>query len=149
VLLISIRWPEILTAGKALRDSKNGLIPNVKRGRMKEARYLVVGGSSGMWLGIAMQLRRGGGKLTVVSKSRGELPEASGVLHILLDAVAGEIPADTLPVGLEGRVYCPGTTNLHPLRQLKKRILLKISARDGIIPVTPPRGAAGPGIFER
>jgi len=67
---------------------------------MKEARYLVVGGSSGIGLEIAMQLRRGGGKVTVVSRSRGGLPEASGVLHVLLDAVAGEIPADTLcPMG--------------------------------------------------
>ncbi len=87
---------------------------------MKEARYLVVGGSSGIGLEIAMQLRRGGGKVTVVSRSRGELPEASGVIHVLLDAVAGEIPADTLPDGLEGLVYCPGTINLRPFRQLKK-----------------------------
>ena len=37
-----------------------------------------------------------------------------------LDAVAGEIPADTLPDGLEGLVYCPGTINLRPFRQLKE-----------------------------
>lgn len=92
---------------------------------MKEGRYLVLGGSSGIGLAIALQLRRKGGEVTVVSRSRGSLPEGGGLRHIPLDVLREEMPAAALPDGLEGFAYCPGTINLRPFRQLKEEDFLE------------------------
>ncbi|GAB4243313.1 MAG: SDR family oxidoreductase [Ekhidna sp.] len=80
--------------------------------------YVIVGGSSGIGFELTRQLSEQGDKVTVLSRSGGNLDTLSDVSHISYDVTSDEDPkieADTI----DGFAYCPGTINLKPFHGLK------------------------------
>jgi NAD(P)-dependent dehydrogenase (short-subunit alcohol dehydrogenase family) len=89
-------------------------------------RILVVGGSSGIGLQLATELKEAGAEVQVWSRhARGDLEEA-GILHHVVDvSVPLDIPPPPLPEVLHGLVYCPGTIRLAPIQRLKEEDFLE------------------------
>ncbi|MCI0495952.1 SDR family oxidoreductase [candidate division KSB1 bacterium] len=87
---------------------------------MDKRNFLIVGGSSGIGLAITRQLVEQGHDVFVGSRSAGSIPAMNNVHHFQFDVLSDEIPLDKLPESLHGVVYCPGTINLRPFRQLKE-----------------------------
>lgn len=82
--------------------------------------YIVVGGSSGIGYELTRQLSEAGNKVTVLSRSKGDLDSLSNVSHIEYDVTSEEEPSIDLEI-VDGFAYCPGTINLKPLHGLKAR----------------------------
>jgi len=92
---------------------------------MSNKNYLIVGGSSGIGLEIVNQLNGRGDHVTVLSRSRGQLPQKEGLEHIALDVTKDELGSISLPSALDGLAYCPGTIRLKPFRRLGSDDLLE------------------------
>ncbi len=89
---------------------------------MTQKKYLIVGGSKGIGLGIVKRLHQAGHETTVFSRSRGDLPESLDVTHRCFDVTSDELTKDDIPQGLSGLAYCPGSINLRSFRALKPEI---------------------------
>lgn len=87
--------------------------------------YLVVGGSTGIGLGIVNRLRSDGNHVTVVSRTMHQLDPAEGVRHIAMDVTSDDFDSITLPDVIDGLAYCPGTIRLKPFRRLSSDELLE------------------------
>ncbi len=81
--------------------------------------YVVVGGSSGIGLGIVKRLVGDGHRVTVLSRTSEALESMENVTHVTLDVTKDEITADLLPETIDGVAYCPGSINLRPFRSIK------------------------------
>ncbi len=77
------------------------------------ARYLVVGGSSGIGNALAKQLLAKEHDVFILSRTDPLIPEAT---HLSCDVTKDSFPELEGP--LNGLVYCPGSINLKPLRKL-------------------------------
>jgi 3-oxoacyl-[acyl-carrier protein] reductase len=77
------------------------------------ARYLIIGGSSGIGEALAKQLLAKDHDVTILSRTDPLIPEAT---HLSCDVTKDSFPELEGP--LNGLVYCPGSINLKPLRQL-------------------------------
>ncbi|HAA11441.1 MAG TPA: oxidoreductase [Cytophagales bacterium] len=84
--------------------------------------YWVAGGSTGIGLAVVKQLRKLGGTVTVLSRSKASELDALGVQHYAWDATTDELPKEWLPEALHGVVYAPGTINLKPFQALKPEL---------------------------
>lgn len=82
--------------------------------------YVVVGGSSGIGFELSKQLSEAGNKVTVLSRSKGELDSLSNVIHIEYDVTSEKEPKIDLDT-VDGFAYCPGTINLKPFHGLKPK----------------------------
>lgn len=91
---------------------------------MNIKKYLIIGGSSGIGLAITRQLSEKGHEVYVGSRTAENLPLRNNIHHFKFDVLADEIPEDQLPAVLDGLVYCPGSINLRPFRQLKEQDFL-------------------------
>lgn len=80
--------------------------------------YVVVGGSSGIGFALTRRLVDDGQKVTVLSRSPGQLSEFSGVRHVPFDVTTDDFPSDALPDQLNGLAYCPGSIRLRPFARL-------------------------------
>lgn len=82
------------------------------------ANYLIVGGSSGIGRALVDQLLSAGHSVMVWARESRDLP--SSVTFEAYD-VTGETdpPKTSLPVELDGLVYCPGSIDLKSFRSLK------------------------------
>lgn len=89
---------------------------------MSQKKYLIVGGSKGIGLGIVHRLNQAGHEVVVFSRSPGDLPQSSTVTHRSFDATSDELSKDDIPQGLSGVAYCPGSINLRSFRALKPEI---------------------------
>lgn len=81
--------------------------------------YLIVGGSSGIGLGIVKRLQDRGADVTVLSRTPGELAGLPQVTHHAFDALTDDVDPGWLPETLAGVAYCPGSINLRSFRSLK------------------------------
>jgi NAD(P)-dependent dehydrogenase (short-subunit alcohol dehydrogenase family) len=81
--------------------------------------FLIVGGSSGIGLGLVNELLK---ENNVIAYSRsGEQPLGnSNAEYRALDVLADEIELGELPPVVDGIVYCPGTIDLKPFRRLSE-----------------------------
>jgi NAD(P)-dependent dehydrogenase (short-subunit alcohol dehydrogenase family) len=80
--------------------------------------HLVIGGSSGIGLATVKRLVEGGAEVHVFSRSKTDELSELGVSHTEVD-VTTDLPADLpIPENLDGLVYCPGSINLKPFKQL-------------------------------
>ncbi len=86
---------------------------------MSSSKYVIVGGSHGIGLGIVKRLVARGAEITVVSRTSDQLAGLPRVLHLRADVLTDEIGADQLPNSIDGLAYCPGSINLGPIRGLK------------------------------
>ncbi|MCR9296470.1 MAG: SDR family oxidoreductase [bacterium] len=83
---------------------------------------VVIGGSHGIGWEITRQLLSQGDRVTVLSRTPGQLAEladgAHGLNHITCDVTQDEIDATSLPEVMDGLVYCPGSINLRAIGSL-------------------------------
>jgi NAD(P)-dependent dehydrogenase (short-subunit alcohol dehydrogenase family) len=84
------------------------------------ANFVVVGGSSGIGLSLALRLSKDNNKVWVLSRNSSEQLEINGIEHIKWDAVSEEFPTDRLPSEIHGLAYCPGSITLKPFHGLKQ-----------------------------
>ena len=80
--------------------------------------YIIVGGSSGIGFELTRQLSEEGHKVTVLSRSKGELDSLSNISHITYDVRSNDDLDIDLDI-IDGFAYCPGTINLKPFHGLK------------------------------
>lgn len=78
------------------------------------ARYIVIGGSSGIGESLLQQLVSKGHEVFALCRSE---VSTSGVTYFTCEVSTGSFPELEGPI--HGLVYCPGSINLKPLRQLK------------------------------
>ncbi len=86
---------------------------------MVDGKYVIVGGSKGIGLGIVQRLVADGHEVVVMSRTPGELSSLAGVTHIVADLSTDEVTSDMLPDKIAGVAYCPGTLSLKSFRGLK------------------------------
>lgn len=82
-------------------------------------RFVVVGGSKGIGLGIVRRLADAANEVTVLSRTADQLGSLSNVSHVAVDVTSDDITADMLPDTIDGLAYCPGSINLRSFRALK------------------------------
>lgn len=87
---------------------------------MEKRNFLIIGGSSGIGLAITRQLAEQGHDVFVGSRTAENIPTTDNIHHFKFDVLSDQLPLDKLPESLHGLVYCPGTINLRPFRQLKE-----------------------------
>lgn len=82
------------------------------------ANYLIIGGSSGIGRALVDNLLREGHAVSVWAREQRDLPAA---VNFTAYDVTSETDPDkaTVPEGLDGLVYCPGSINLKSFRSLK------------------------------
>ena len=78
---------------------------------------LLIGGSQGIGLEIARNLSQQH-NVIVASRTTGDLADMN-VKHLTFDAATDTLDLDSLPEVLDGFVYCPGSINLKPFKNLK------------------------------
>ncbi len=95
-------------------------------GAFSEQNILVVGGTSGIGLALAKQLKAQDANVMVASRRPSEELVQLGIDHLPLDITAdvGSLTA-ALPDVLHGLAYCPGTINLKPFSRLTDDDFLK------------------------
>ncbi len=91
---------------------------------MKNQKFVIVGGSHGIGLGIVKRLADRGAHVTVVSRSSELLVGIDNVKHVPWDVTTDAIPASVLPEQIHGLAYCPGSINLGPLRSVTAASLM-------------------------
>jgi len=83
------------------------------------ANYIVVGGSKGIGLELAIKLKGEGHAVLAVSRTKTDELTNHGIEHIEWDALEGAFPKEALPEVVHGVAYCPGSITLKPFHGLK------------------------------
>lgn len=78
---------------------------------------VIIGGSQGIGLEIATLLSKNNN--VIVASRRNENVLHLGVKHIVFDASTDALDLNELPEIIDGFVYCPGSINLKPFKNLK------------------------------
>lgn len=73
--------------------------------------YLVIGGTSGIGLALATQLKENGHRVITASRTG----------DIAFDVLTGTLDLMQVPDVLHGLVYCPGSINLKPFHRLTEK----------------------------
>jgi 3-oxoacyl-[acyl-carrier protein] reductase len=81
--------------------------------------YLIIGGSHGIGLSLTRQLAAAGHRVTVLSRTEGELAQIPGVDYHPFDVLSGNFPTEVLPAELHGLAYLPGSINLRGFNSMK------------------------------
>ena len=92
---------------------------------MSDKHFLVIGGSHGIGRGIVHRLLRSNEKVTVVSRTLDPSEVVPGLIHIQADVTKDILDPSSLPQRISGMVYCPGSINLGPVRQLKSESMVE------------------------
>lgn len=90
---------------------------------MHNKNIVVIGGSHGIGAQIVHRCLARGASLTVVSRTRGELPVGDQLTHIEADVLSGDLTGEMFPAAIHGWVYCPGSINLGPIRSLSPQTM--------------------------
>ena len=85
----------------------------------KPKQFVIVGGSSGIGLGIVRRLIDDGNQVTVISRNWAHGAELPMVNHLSVDVTADELPVDQFPDFIDGLAYCPGSIRLRSFRGLQ------------------------------
>lgn len=86
----------------------------------KDKNILIIGGTSGVGLETARQLKEKGATVLTASRKNSEEAESLGLQHITLDVMQFDTSFTAqLPEALHGLVYCPGTIKLKPFERLQ------------------------------
>ena len=85
---------------------------------MNQQQFVVVGGSSGIGLGITRTLSAAGHAVWVISRTPGGADGLVGVTHLALDITREAIDPAALPATIHGLAYCPGSIRLRPFPRL-------------------------------
>ena len=82
--------------------------------------YLIIGGSSGIGYEVVKKLSSANNKVYVISRKPGKLDDALNIVKISYDVTDGDEKFPSIEEPLKGLVYCPGTINLKPIKNLKQ-----------------------------
>lgn len=82
-------------------------------------RYLVVGGTSGIGLELTKILSQKNNQVIVLSREKRNLDELINVSFLSADVTKSIEELPEINDKLDGLVYCPGTINLKPFKNLK------------------------------
>ncbi|MFD2998774.1 SDR family NAD(P)-dependent oxidoreductase [Pontibacter toksunensis] len=86
----------------------------------KDKNILVIGGTSGIGLETARQLKAKGANVLTASRKNSDEAEKAGFKHITLDVMQFDNNfTSELPDVLHGMVYCPGSIKLKPFERLQ------------------------------
>ena len=82
--------------------------------------FVIFGGSSGIGREIVRSLADLGHRITVVSRTAGDLHERQEgeIIHLPCDLVHDDLGALSLPEQVHGLAYCPGSIRLRPFQRL-------------------------------
>ncbi len=83
------------------------------------ANYVIVGGSSGIGLALALQLKAEGHEVVALSRNNAPALEEAGITHLVWDVLSEPFPTQELPDVVHGLAYCPGSITLKPFHGLK------------------------------
>ncbi len=83
-------------------------------------KYLIVGGSSGIGLALADRLAAEGNKVVVLSRNLNQLRLSENIEHHKFDVLDETQSYPTIDQEFSGLVYCPGSINLKPFKNLKE-----------------------------
>lgn len=86
---------------------------------MANRNYVLIGGSTGIGFSLAKKLVADGNRVTVCSRTLGDLDQLPEVQHFKVDILKESIPEEITNQPLDGMVYLPGSINLKPFRSLK------------------------------
>ncbi len=81
-----------------------------------QGEFVVVGGSSGIGLGLVRRLVEDGGAVTVLSRTWEHAGDLPGVRHVAIDVTQDEVSGELLPGVIRGLAYCPGSIRLRSFR---------------------------------
>ena len=119
--------------------------------QLETEQYLVVGGSHGIGAGVVHRLLSAGAAVVNVSRTPPTVDASDQLTHLSLDLTSGKLEKDHLPERLNGLIYCPGSINLGPLRQLGRQSMLEdyqlnvvsaVECRQAAVPALRATGAA-------
>ena len=80
--------------------------------------FVVVGGSSGIGLGLVRRLIDSGASVTVLSRTWDRESELPQVQHVAVDVTVDGIDDSLFPDVIDGLAYCPGSIRLRSFRGL-------------------------------
>ena len=93
--------------------------------QLETEQYLVIGGSHGIGAGVVHRLLSAGTAVINVSRTPPTVDASDRLTHLSLDLTSDKLEKDHLPERLNGLIYCPGSINLGPLRQLGRQSMLE------------------------
>lgn len=85
---------------------------------MSQGNFVIVGGSSGIGLGLVHHLIKQEHHVTVLSRSWNHADQLPMVNHVVFDATKDELSPDSFPATIDGLAYCPGSIRLRSFRGL-------------------------------
>lgn len=91
----------------------------MKKESAMQKNFLIVGGSHGIGYELVRQLAADGHRVTVLSRTRGNLHELAGVTHQPFDVLTDPFPVDAAPDTLHGLAYLPGSIQLKSFATMK------------------------------
>lgn len=86
---------------------------------MKDKRYVVIGGSSGIGLESVKILIEAGAEVWAASRTQSEDLKNTGAHFVELDVTSDVQSLKAIEGPIDGLLYCPGSINLRPFKALK------------------------------
>lgn len=81
--------------------------------------YLIIGGSSGIGLQLAIQLSQSGNEVIATFNKNRPTVEYPHIRFEHLNVLEDDLSINSLPDELAGLAYCPGSINLRPFERIK------------------------------
>ncbi len=91
-------------------------LPTTSKKHNMKKNYLILGGSTGIGLALARQLKAQGHGTWVAA--RRAVAEPEGIESQVFDVLRDDASSLTVPDALDGLAYCPGSINLKPFHRL-------------------------------
>ena len=92
---------------------------------LESHQYLVVGGSHGIGAAVVERLLSAGARVWVASRTPPNAEPNTDLTHLPVDLTNEKIDKAQLPDQLNGYIYCPGSINLGPVRQLNREAMIQ------------------------
>jgi len=84
-------------------------------------KYLIVGGSSGIGLALTNRLATEGNSVFVLSRNQNQLEISDKIIYRKFDVLDQQQNFPSFEHEFDGLVYCPGSINLKPFKNLKEQ----------------------------
>jgi 3-oxoacyl-[acyl-carrier protein] reductase len=86
---------------------------------LKQKNLVIIGGSSGIGLQIALKAKQAGANVYVVSRNNSEELIEAEIPHSFVDVTNNELNFELPIEEVHGMVYCPGSITLRPFNRLQ------------------------------
>lgn len=85
--------------------------------------FLIIGASYGIGLSLAQSIKEGN-TIYIASRTHANLKDTN-FSHIPFDVLTDTFPIEKIPTVIDGLVYCPGSINLKPFKNIKPEAFLE------------------------